>query len=152
MTGALGAFAAIGHMTVPSLAGAAIDRHGYAALMPLLCALNGVGLALLTAVARRRTATLPAPPHSLHSHASALQVLHLRANFHADERSGVAVPQGGRRRGGRSKRAEEARLDAAEMQRDAAGCSRDAAGCSGMQPRCSGMQPGCSRAFRTSAG
>mmetsp|Transcript_47975 Transcript_47975/g.154515 ORF Transcript_47975/g.154515 Transcript_47975/m.154515 type:complete len:504 (-) Transcript_47975:213-1724(-) len=91
MTGALGAFAAIGHMTVPSLAGAAIDRHGYAALMPLLCALNGVGLALLTAV-----------------------VLHLRANFHADEGSGGAVPQGGRRLGGRSKRAEEARRIASE--------------------------------------
>jgi len=117
MTGALGAFAAIGHMTVPSLAGAAIDRHGYAALMPLLCALNGIGLALLTAVARRRTATLPAPPHSLH----------LRANFHADEGSGGAVPQGGRRLGGRSKRAEEARRDAAEMQRDAAEMQRDAA-------------------------
>jgi hypothetical protein len=127
MTGALGAFAAIGHMTVPSLAGAAIDRHGYAALMPLLCALNGVGLALLTAVARRRTATLPAPPHSLHLHASAHQVLHLRANFHADEGSGGAVPQGGRRLGGRSKRAEEARRDAAEMQRDAAEMQRDAA-------------------------
>ncbi|EOD26381.1 hypothetical protein EMIHUDRAFT_205390 [Emiliania huxleyi CCMP1516] len=61
MTGALGAFAAIGHMTVPSLAGAAIDRHGYAALMPLLCALNGVGLALLTAARRIASEWSPSP-------------------------------------------------------------------------------------------
>jgi len=138
MTGALGAFAAIGHMTVPSLAGAAIDRHGYAALMPLLCALNGVGLALLTAVARRRTATLPAPPHSLHLHASACRSSTCEPT--STPTRGAEVPC--RREGGGSVAAANGRRRRAEMQPR----------CSEMQPRCSGMQPRCSRAFRTSAG
>lgn len=62
VTGAMGAAAAIGHMTIPSLAGVCIDRIGYDSLMPLLCALNAVGLGL-----------------------TALVVVHLRRNFHTRE-------------------------------------------------------------------
>jgi len=54
----MGAAAAVGHMTIPSLAGFVIARLGYDAMMALLCALNFVGFVLTTIV-----------------------VLHLRANF-----------------------------------------------------------------------
>jgi fucose permease len=63
VTGAMGAAAAIGHMTIPTLAGLCLDRIGYDSLMPLLCAINAIGFGLTTAV-----------------------VVHLRRNFQPRDR------------------------------------------------------------------
>lgn len=79
VTGAMGAAAAIGHMTIPSLAGVCIDRLGYDSLMPLLCALNAIGFGLTVAV-----------------------VIHLRWNFQTREQG--AAHEGVPLRVGESKR------------------------------------------------
>jgi len=50
VTGAMGAAAAIGHMTIPSLAGMSIDRLGYDSLLPLLAVINSVGFVLTAMV------------------------------------------------------------------------------------------------------